>query len=139
VSIAFSPNGAWLAVGNTVREGTLCNTYPYGYLYPSNWVDIWDVKAGTHLASYPDRKIEGSGTDVRIAFSPDGTHLAVLSKSLTEARTQLRIWDTKKWELMQMIDTEDHLHLFSFAFGPNGQLALCGNGHGKANIEIWAQ
>ena len=98
-SVAFSPDGAWLASGGWERI-----------------IMIWDMETGA-----VGQILEGHEGNVNaLAFSPDGTILASASDDLT-----VRLWDV---ESGQVVATFDHIdRVTSLAFSADGDYLVTGS------------
>jgi WD40 repeat protein len=92
-SVKFSPDGKSLAVV-TYIEGADADS-------DKTIVELWDVQLKKLAAVQPakGRSIDGSALNImsQIAFSPDSSKLATITKQTVE------IWDTKSGELIQTL------------------------------------
>lgn len=90
--ITFSPDGKSLAVVSYMDTGSDTD---------KNSVELWDVQSKKLAAVQPakGRSIDGSALFVmsQIAFSPDGSRLATITKQAVE------VWDVKTGELVQTL------------------------------------
>ena len=95
-SVAFSPDGKWLAAGGA-----------------ESVVHVWSVADKKHVASLKEH------TDWidKVAFSPDGKFLA----SAGEDRTAL-VWEVGTWKRLARLEEKDPVH--GAAFSPDGQFLL---------------
>ena len=108
-SVAFSPNGLFLAVGSLTRT-SICI---YGVL---SWSRLVDFNVG--------------GTARSIAFSPDSTRLACGT-----GRGDVEIWGTENWTQVETLDGHaDDVN--SVKFSPDGtRLASCSS---DKTVRIWS-
>lgn len=107
VHMTFSPDGDFL-VASPARgtSGSIWNT-----LY------VWRVVDGELVQSL---EIAPSGSTTDVAFSPDGTVLAVNGGYIFEDKLQtLKLWSVPDWELLQEIDYAGKGG--SMRFSPDGQ------------------
>ena len=108
MSVAFSPDGQWLAsgsVGNTVR--------------------LWHAASGREIWSGREHK-EGVNA---VVFGPKGTWLASASSDST-----VRIWDTATGKILQTL-TSPRTAVSCVAV--NFQKKLLALGSGSGHIDIW--
>jgi WD40 repeat protein/serine/threonine protein kinase len=108
ISVAFSPNGRWIATGSGDRT-----------------VRMWNAATGRL-----ERTFTGHANIVfAVAFSPDGTRLASSSQDRT-----VKIWDATPGPETPTL-AGDGAPLFSVAFSPDGgRIASSGQG-GK--VRVW--
>jgi WD40 repeat protein len=110
-SIAFSPDGRWLATGGQRGDRSIL---------------LWDLKSGSSQAFLEN----GPGPTVAIAFSPEGALLA--TSSLPEHH--VRLWDVRTKRLSRLIAERPHT-VNSVAFSPDGSLlATAGN---DGTVGLW--
>ncbi|MEM7757497.1 MAG: NB-ARC domain-containing protein [Cyanobacteria bacterium P01_A01_bin.40] len=106
-SVAFSPDGQYLAAGDT--KGT--------------------ILLRRIADSQPIRSFEGHhGWVVSLAFSPDGTVLASGSSDCTA-----KLWNVQTGQCLHTLD-QHHQEVWSVAFSPNGTTLASGCDDGKARI-----
>ena len=108
LSVAFSPDGAWLAAGTTKND-----------------IRLWQAHSGT-----PDLTLQGHAAWVRsVAFSPDGTMLASGGDDQT-----IRLWRVSGGNCLNTL----HGHsawVRSVAFSPDG--GLLASGGEDQTIRLW--
>jgi WD40 repeat protein/serine/threonine protein kinase len=106
MGVAFSPDGKRLATAGQDQT-----------------VRIWEVATGQEL-----KKLEGhSGSVWRVAFSKDGQRLASAGYGL------LRIWDTKRWEEVLVLEGQDSIHTVTFS--PDGHWIATSQQNG--GLHLW--
>ncbi|MCB9852244.1 MAG: hypothetical protein H6819_04040 [Phycisphaerales bacterium] len=101
-AIAYSPDGAWLA--SSAESGG---------------VKIWDAQSRALLQT-----LSAQGPCRDIAFSPDGTKLAVLSESV------VRVWNTSDWSPAPTLSGAGST-LESLQFSRDGSRILAANGQAQ--------
>ncbi len=107
-SIAFSPNGRTLALGD--GNG---NSY------------LWDIATGKLTATFPDPGVKGSVRPVRVAFSPDANILAV-----GDLNGHTRLWDIATGRLTATFTDPGTEGVNAIAFSPNGKILATGDQNG---------
>jgi len=106
-SVAFSPDGRWLASGSS-----------------DNTVKLWDASSGMLT-----RSLKGHQDWVRsVAFSPDGRWLASGSSD------NVKLWDASSGELVRSLEGHQHL-VNSVAFSPDGRWLASGSDDN--NVKLW--
>lgn len=108
-TLTFSPDGSQIVTNSTTQPGM---------------VTVWDTKAGTAAGT-----IEPTADFAvqRMAFSPDGTLLAIGDNNST-----LYIYDTATLEQMQAVSLGQGLTwVYSMAFNIDGTLLAVGMGSGE--------
>lgn len=123
--LAFSPDGKWLAIGDShVEEKTL--------------VRLWDWRKGTSAATFQT----GTSLDARsLTFSPNGRWLAVGSQVAEQNRTggKVQVWDVQTRQLRQTFLQANIVN--SVAISPNGQWLASGqeeiNPGSGALLSLW--
>ncbi len=114
LSVAFSPDGRWLAAG-------LVDNYDN--------VLIWDINSGKIAAT-----LEGHESWVRsVAFSPDGRLLASASGEMGR-KPGLKIWNVATSELVATLEGHTD-YVNSVAFSPDGDYLASGSSDGS--VKIW--
>ncbi|KAF8142775.1 WD40-repeat-containing domain protein [Mycena galopus ATCC 62051] len=143
-SVAFSPDGMYIASGSGGRKDTvrLWDTTSGSHLQtlkgPSspvtsitfspdgmhiasgswdNTVRLWDIASGSHLQT-----LEGHSSPVTsVMFSPDGMHIASGSWDRT-----IRLWDTASGSHLQTLKGHSS-HVTSVVFSPDGMHIASGS------------
>jgi WD40 repeat protein len=107
-SIAFSPNGFWLASGNRGESAQAGSEY--------GTIQLWRGPAWESLGTlYIDRR----GVS-RIAFSPQGSiFAAAFSGPEIKQDSSVDIWNTTTWEITRTLKLGTSLNI---AFSPDGSL-----------------
>ncbi|TAH38488.1 MAG: hypothetical protein EYC70_03685 [Planctomycetota bacterium] len=111
-SVAWSPDGRWLAAG--AEDGA---------------VRLWDMHAGGQpsaiaLASPPDRIVAG------LAFNHDSSLLAGASWD-----GLVRVWSLPHGSLQAVLNGHRNLFVWSVAFSPDGRWLLSGSG--DHTVKVW--
>jgi WD40 repeat protein/transcriptional regulator with XRE-family HTH domain len=111
-SVAFSPNGHYIATGSFNGE-----------------IRVWQAENMKQIYSFT----EHNGWVWSIAFSPDGTILASGSNDRT-----IKLWDVSKAESQGCMNTlEGHTHwVKAVAFSPDG--ATLASGSNDSTIKLWS-
>jgi len=105
ISIAFSPDGRWLATGNGPAE--------------NRSILLWDLQTGSQRILLKN----GHGPTMALAFSPDGALLA----SAGFPEHHVRLWDLKTRRVCRVFAGHTR-PVNSVAFSPDGSLlATAGN------------
>jgi WD40 repeat protein len=110
-SVAFSPNGRTLAVGDWNGD-----------------VGLWDTSSSQRTATLSE-----SSTAFGVAFSPNGRTLAVGDNS-----GDIGLWDTSSGQRTATLS--EGSVVTSVAFSPNGQTLAAGESNGTAgffNQSLW--
>ena len=158
LSLAFSPNGAFLAFSGGLYEQSQENilkiidtnnmekihdlqtdyihsiTYsPVGSLLAGTWnntIKIWNASTLTEINSFEAH----TSFLTSISFSPNGKSLATSSLDKT-----IKVWDTDSWNLQQTLNAIQGVT--SIDYSPDGLLASAGANIGDweddAIIQIW--
>ena len=103
-SVAFSPDGRYIATGDT--DGDL---------------GLWEASSGEHIY------YESLGGEVRgVAFSPDGTQIAADGSN---GGVRVILLDTSTaTEIMRRYSDDETHHIHSVAFSPDGRYVASGEG-----------
>jgi WD40 repeat protein len=151
-SLAFSSNGEWLSSGsedgavrlwststwrceatfNARREGSCRVAFsPNGELLAAAWnscgsVLLWEIKTREEYQQL-HRLPEEDSPDLDLAFSPDGSSLAVLSAD------QVRIWDLS---FSQVVTSFGPKGVKSLAYSPRGDLIATGSGNTVHHLDL---
>ena len=122
---ALSPNGEFLAVSGV--DGTPQN--------PVGATKIYRVSTGELLNILPSDKFSGSGVDVRLTFSPDGSLLA----APTAVGQQIQLWRVSDGSLIQTFSgggwTKPDVYA-PVAFHPNGQWIVGTSSSGGGDVNV---
>jgi WD40 repeat protein len=110
-SVRFSPDGKSLAVVTYIEDSG----------DGKNIVELWDVQSKKLAATQPakGKPIDGSAlyTMSQIAFSPDGSKLATITKKTVE------VWDVKTGELVQTLQGHQK-DVTGIWFSPDGHFMV---------------
>jgi WD40 repeat protein len=109
--VQFSPDGKSLAVVTYIEDSGDGKTI----------LELWDVQSKKLAAVQPakGRSIDGSALNVmsQIAFSPDGSKLATITKQTVE------VWDIKTGEVVQTLQGH-HKDVTGVWFSPDGRFLV---------------
>ncbi|EMD36926.1 hypothetical protein CERSUDRAFT_155292 [Gelatoporia subvermispora B] len=109
-SVAFSPNGAFIASGSDDRT-----------------VQMWNAQTGEEVT----KPFVGHTDDVNaVAFSPDGAYIASGSSDMT-----VRLWNTVTGEEVRQPLSGHDGRIWSVAFSPDGTLIISASG--DKTIRVW--
>ncbi|MEZ2232874.1 NB-ARC domain-containing protein [Microcoleus sp.] len=111
LSIAFSPDGKLLAMGDTNSE--------------------------VHLWQMPEVRLLRTGKEygsivLSVAFSPDGKTLATGGSNGT-----INCWDVSSWSIRQILQG-NHSSVLGVAFSPDGKMLASGIGDGTVRFWDWS-
>ena len=108
-SIAFSPNGKYIASGSDDKT-----------------VRVWDIKSKREIVKF----VGHSDTVYSVAFSPDGKYIASGSRDKA-----IRVWDIEsKKEIMKLLGHTDYV--VSVAFSPDGKY-IASAGANDQSVIVW--
>ena len=94
-------------------------------------VEIRDLQTGQVVFSRPHKSVL-----VRLAFSPDGTHLAMAAGIFQPKPAEIQVWDWPKRKLVNTIAV-DRKGVHCLKFSPDGQSLAAGLGSQKLQVWDW--
>lgn len=113
VSLAFSPDGRWLASGSNLEDGT---------------ARLWDLTTGKQAQSFP-----GHEAPVCVAFSGDGKLLATACGGRTTPTVKL--WNVDDGKQVAQLEDRKPGSIYAIAYSRDGRrIADIG---GKSLLRIW--
>ncbi|PHS03151.1 MAG: hypothetical protein COA78_18825 [Blastopirellula sp.] len=135
-ALAFSPDGKFVALGTSIGQVKLFDTQKGKYLslLSDEQGNQADHETPESWKSIP----RAIGTVKSLAFSPDGSQLAVCGKSFEDVADvfdgfvlgrkltgpgRLKVWDLKTGEILR--DLERHSEAFEVSFSPDGKWLAC--------------
>jgi WD40 repeat protein/predicted Ser/Thr protein kinase len=139
-SVAFSPDGKWLAAGSGSQvwtytrpsDGSLNTTGGYG----GGSLKVWDLGTEKPVFSANDLMISVWG----LAFSPDGKRLAAATGYYgTRYPGEVHVWDTTTWSELYILKGHTAC-VWSVAFSPDGRRLASAAGHrggASGEAKIW--
>ena len=100
-------------------------------------IELWDVRTGKMLSIYDE--IGEDKHVIALEFSPDGTHLASVSKNASgDIQTTLRLWDTTSNDkpiILRHIFQKQTGWTNVLAFSPDGKILASGST--DKNVQLW--
>jgi WD40 repeat protein len=125
-SLAFSPDGRWLATGAGDQAGQ-----PLAEGFRDGVVQVWDADTGQLVYD-----LRGHTACVwSVAFSPDGKRLATASgKRLTKVRGDVRVWDLATGKELLRLEEHDGA-VFGVGFSADGRWFGSSGADGK--VRVW--
>jgi WD40 repeat protein len=151
--VAFSPDGQFVASasrdksgGKTVKLGEMADGRLAIIVSGSKTVKVWNTMTGQGALPFrghtggvsmivdaqtgrevPATLLDTGFNSVRVAFSPDGKHLA-------SAWQDVKVWDVATCQVTLTLEKKGTSGYISLAFSPDGQRLAVG-GHGT--VEVW--
>ena len=107
-SVAYSPDGKWLATGSD-----------------GDSVKLWDLVSGRQLRTFEGHK----STITSVAFSPDGRQLASASYDRS-----MKLWDPHSGQLIRSLETPTG-QIESLAYSPDGMWLAAGSV--DSSVKLW--
>lgn len=99
-------------------------------------VNLDDVLEGTGEDVTMQRMAEPPVANGEIAYSPDGSLLAVARGTTLESQASLELWETTTSKLVRTIALEEQYSVESLAFSPDGQTVVTGASY-IAPVTLW--
>jgi WD40 repeat protein len=110
-TLAFSPDGRWLANGNRAQ------------------IDVYNLTRSPYTSDY---ELKGHRANIMsIGFSEDGKTMASASIDST-----VRLWDTATWKCVRTLVGHRH-QVFALAFGRGANSNLLATGSRDGTIRLW--
>ncbi|MGE3817820.1 MAG: protein kinase [Isosphaeraceae bacterium] len=118
-SVAFSPDGTWVAagVGRSVMSADRREI-------DSAHVGLWDAVTGRLRQSFPS----APGRVMSVVISPDGERVAVGSGGALPRGAVVTIWDVKTGRLIWSVRETAFPAVMSLAYSPDGKTLAAGFG-----------
>lgn len=135
VTLAFSSDGSKLAAG--ILDNQLFLNQQLG-----GTVEIFDLKSQTlsatiHLSA--DAATGPIGSVVALAFTPDGSELAIAGNHDTSGSVgQVLFWNVAQGGFISAPFVESDGTISALAFSPDGQYLVTGCGSGSFGVRIWS-
>jgi WD40 repeat protein len=115
---AFSPDGQWIATAANDQAG--------------QHLRIWNVSDGRQLVT-----LDGPGTASSVAFSPDGSHLAVGGMS-DWPLGEIWIYDTTSWKRLQVLPATGQ-NVLALVFRPDSNHLISSGTDGIIRVWTWSK